>query len=111
MTGQRLTDAILREAVRARVDETSYRAVADQVGMSWSGLKSFADGGSPRRSTRQLLTRWYYRQVRGLPGVPKEDFEAAMAQVLVYLRDNSKPATVRERERREIIDRLRNEAE
>jgi len=29
--------------------ETSLREVADEVGMSWSGLRSFIDGGSPQR--------------------------------------------------------------
>ena len=63
MTGlPRLTIAVVRDAIRQRVDETSLRDIADEVGMSWSGLKSFLDGGSPQRRTREMLVRWYSSQ-------------------------------------------------
>lgn len=60
MTGLRPAIAGLRDAIRRRVEETSLRAVADEVGMSFSGLRSFLEGRSPQRRTREMLMRWYY---------------------------------------------------
>lgn len=108
MTGpSRLTIAVLREAVRKRVDATSLREIADEIGMSWSGLKSFRDGGAPQRQTLQKLVRWYNSQSTKSSSPSREDFETAIAVLVSYLRDESKPRTVRERQRQELFDRLK----
>ena len=110
MTGPaRLTIAGVRGAVRKRVDETSLRDVADEVGMSWSGLKSFLDGRSPQRRTRERLVQWYYSQSERSPANLREDVETAIALVLSYLRDELKPRAVRERRLREVIHRLKED--
>lgn len=109
MTGLPVTDAVLRDAVRKRVDESSYRAVADEIGMSFSNVGSFLRGARPQRATREKLIRWYYGDTTGAPEIPHEDFETAMALVLSYLRDESKPRAVRERQRREAIGRISEE--
>jgi hypothetical protein len=112
MTGRPgLTDASLRDALRKRVAETSLRAVADEVGMSFNGLNHVLAGGSPQRKTREKLVRWYYSQSTGSRAIPHEDFETAIALVLSYLRDESKPRAVRERRLREVIDRLKEDAD
>jgi hypothetical protein len=59
--------ATLREAVREAVARASLRAVADDVGMSSSGLHSFLNGGQPYTRTIRLLTAWFVR--RHGPGV------------------------------------------
>lgn len=47
--------AAIREAVRKRVEASSLRAVAEEVGMSFSGLRSFLNGGKPQaRSLKKL---------------------------------------------------------
>ena len=106
-----MTIAAVRAAVAKRVAETSLREVADEVGMSWSGLKSFTDGGSPHSATRTKLVRWYYARSERAPAPPREDRETAIALLLSYVHDESKPHTVRERRRREVLDRLKEDAD
>ncbi|HEX9939764.1 MAG TPA: hypothetical protein VGB15_21695, partial [Longimicrobium sp.] len=52
----------LRETVRLRVEATSLRAVARQVGMSPSGLEKFLAGGTPYAGSRQKLQDWWERE-------------------------------------------------
>jgi hypothetical protein len=106
-----MTIGVVREAARKRVAETSLRAVADEVGMSFSGLRSFLAGGSPHASTRMSLVRWYYARSARSAAPPREELETAIALVRSYLRDESKPRAVRERRLREVIDRLKEEAD
>ena len=56
----------LREAVALRVQSTSLRAVARQVGMSPSGLHKFIAGGMPYTRSRRKLFRWLHRERRNL---------------------------------------------
>lgn len=111
MTGLRLSIGLVREAAAARVEASSLRDVADEVGMSFSGLRSFLAGGSPHAKTRAQLVRWYYARAATSAEPPREDRETAIALLRVYLRDESKPKTVRERRLRELIERLRDESE
>lgn len=108
MTGP-LTTAVLRDAVRKRVEETTLRVVADEVGMSFSGLRSFLEGTNPQPRTVEMLVQWYYARSKRSTAAPREDVETAIAVVRSYIRDASKPRKVRERLRREIIDRLTEE--
>lgn len=109
MTGPRPALAGVRDALRKRVDETSLRAVADEVGMSFSGLRSFLEGGTPQRRTLEKLFRWYYLRSTRQTAAAREDVEAAIALVLGYLHDESKPRSVRERRLREVIERLKGD--
>ncbi|HET7228839.1 MAG TPA: hypothetical protein VFJ16_02420 [Longimicrobium sp.] len=52
----------LRETVALRVQATSLRAVARQVGMSPSGLEKFLSGGTPYSRSRQKLQDWWERE-------------------------------------------------
>src|SRR5665647_274017 len=111
MTEPRMTIAVVRAAAGKRVAETSLREVADEIGMSFSGLRSFLEGGSPHAGTRTKLVRWYYARSERSPEAPREDRETAIALLLSYLRDESKPRAVRERRLREVIDRLKEDVE
>jgi hypothetical protein len=111
MTGSPPSITAVREGVRKRVDETSLRDVADEIGMSWSGLKSFLDGRRPQRRTIGKLVAWYYSRSKRSSSASPEDVEAAIAVVRGFVREPSKPTTVQERRLREIIDRLRNDAD
>jgi hypothetical protein len=96
----------LRDAVRKRVEETTLRVVADEVGMTYSGVRSFINGTEPQRGTVDKLVRWYYARSKPSAAPPREDVDTAIAVVRSYIRDSSKPRAIRERLRREVIDRL-----
>ncbi|WP_420129605.1 hypothetical protein [Longimicrobium sp.] len=49
----------MREAVMERVERTSLRTAAREIGMSPSGLKKFLDGNMPYTKTIHRLRRWY----------------------------------------------------
>lgn len=53
---------VLRDAVRLRVDGSSLRQVADETGLSFSGLRSFMSGTKPHPKTVQKLRTWFERQ-------------------------------------------------
>jgi hypothetical protein len=55
----------LRAAVIARVELTSLRRVASEIGMSAPGLQSFLDGGTPFEATRRKLSAWYFARASG----------------------------------------------
>lgn len=55
----------LREAVRERVEASSLRHVARQVGMSPTGLRKFLEGGIPYQKSRRRLFDWLQREHRG----------------------------------------------
>jgi len=56
----------LREAVTIRVQATSLRSVARQVGMSPSGLDKFLAGGMPYQKSRRKLFDWLLRERNNL---------------------------------------------
>jgi hypothetical protein len=93
----------LREAVRERVEASSLRHVARQVGMSPTGLRKFLEGGIPYQKSRRRLFDWLQRE-NGVPGaegagggmsgalaslvaeLPPERREAALGALLETLR-------------------------
>lgn len=106
MTGTRFGIETIREAVRRRVAETSLRQVADEVPMSFSGLRSFLHGGSPQSATRGRLVAWYIQSRRkGQGRVRREDVDGAIALLRQYVREISQ-TTAREKRQREIIARI-----
>lgn len=49
---------VLREAARARVEELGLRGAAAEIGLSFSGLRTFLNGTSPHPNTLKKLRRW-----------------------------------------------------
>lgn len=52
----------LRETVALRVQASSLRAVAREVGMSPAGLEKFLAGETPYSRSRQRLQEWWVRE-------------------------------------------------
>jgi transcriptional regulator with XRE-family HTH domain len=50
---------VLRDAVRLRVEGSTLRAVAAEVGLSFSGLRSFLAGTKPHPRTLEKLQAWF----------------------------------------------------
>lgn len=107
MTGSpRFGIETIREAVRRRVAETSLRQVAEEIPMSFSGLRSFLRGGYPQQATRGKLVAWYARyRRRGESKQSRDDVEAAITLLALYLREFPS-VEVRDRRLRVIVDRL-----
>ena len=74
----------LREAAQARVENTSLRSVAREIGMSPTGLKKFLQGTAPYSPTLRRLRNWYVHYAAVQSGeVRTQDATAALA-VLVH---------------------------
>jgi hypothetical protein len=74
----------LRDAARARVENSSLRGVAREIGMSPMGLRNFLHGTEPYAPTLRRLRNWYVRHAALRSGaVHTEDATAALA-VLVH---------------------------
>jgi AcrR family transcriptional regulator len=102
----RLDIASLRELVRQRVEETSLREVAEETGISKSGIDSFLKGREPYSKTRLKLANWGMRQrhPESRP-VPREEVEAALAVIQQYVQAVGSRA-VREKRLREVLTRV-----
>ena len=102
----RFDTAGLRKLVRQRVDESSLRFVADEIGVSKSGLDSFLKGREPYSRTRAKLAAWSVRQRHpGIGAIPREEVEAAIAVLERYVQSVGSKAG-RERRVREVAARL-----
>ena len=99
--------AAVRRLVRQRVDQTSLRAVADEIGVSKSGLDSFLQGREPYSKTRLKLTAWYMRQRHPDGGTPilASEVDAAIALLERYMKSVGTDA-VRQKRVREVTERL-----
>lgn len=74
----------IREVAAARVENTSLRGVAREIGLSPMGLKNFLNGTEPYSPTLRRLRSWYVRTAGVQAGkVDAEDATAALA-VLVH---------------------------
>lgn len=74
----------LRETAAARVENTSLRSVAREIGMSPTGLKKFLLGTAPYSPTLRRLRNWYVQYASLQAGeVASQDAAAALA-VLVH---------------------------
>src|SRR5688500_7374533 len=74
----------MREAVMERVERTSLRTAAREIGMSPSGLKKFLDGNMPYTKTIHRLRRWYLQHAAlAREELSDEDAFAAL-RVLVH---------------------------
>lgn len=93
----------LREAVTIRVQATSLRSVARQVGMSPSGLDKFLNGGMPYQKSRRKLFDWLSRERGNLGAEHTVDSVAAALSSLV----RDLPPDRRERALQALLDTLR----
>lgn len=74
----------LRTAVIERVERTSLRSAAREIGMSPTGLKKFLDGNMPYTKTIHRLRRWYlHHAADARQDISEEDAFAAL-RVLVH---------------------------
>ncbi|HVH11745.1 MAG TPA: hypothetical protein VM759_01775 [Longimicrobium sp.] len=93
----------LREAVTIRVQATSLRSVARQVGMSPSGLDKFLMGGMPYQKSRRKLFDWLTRERGNLGAEHTVDGVAAALSSLV----RDLPPDRREKALNALLDTLR----
>lgn len=74
----------MREVAASRVENTSLRQVAREIGMSPTGLKKFLEGTAPYSPTVRRLRNWYVRYT----AVQQSDVEtvdaSAALSVLVH---------------------------
>lgn len=75
----------LREAVRERVEATSLRHVARQVGMSPTGLRNFLAGGIPYQKSRRRLFDWMHREDGAEAGLTTEGVSGSLASLVADL--------------------------
>ncbi len=76
----------LREAARVRVEATSLRVAAGEIGMSHRGLEDFIGGTNPHPSTAKKLSEWYLkRAAAGELDVSREVAQAALAILTRHL--------------------------
>lgn len=75
---------VMREAVTERVERTSLRTAAREIGMSPSGLKKFLDGNMPYTKTIHRLRRWYLQHAGDAHDDLSEDEAYAALSVLVH---------------------------
>lgn len=102
MTGPRIGLGSLRESVRQAVAVSSLRTVADDIGMSFSGLRSFLGGRRPQRGTLEKLSRWFMRERGGREQRETlADVEAAAALLRAYIAEAKRPES-REKRRRQV---------
>lgn len=98
--------ATVRAVMQHRVDQTSLRAVADEAGMSKSGLDSFLRGRTPYSRTRARLIAWWVRQRDPKQAsVSPAEVDAAIAVLEVYMHSVGSDAARRKRVR-EVTRRL-----
>ncbi|HEU0299673.1 MAG TPA: hypothetical protein VFR37_09470, partial [Longimicrobium sp.] len=98
------TVATIRDFARRRVEETSLRKVARQVGMSPSGLAKFIAGSAPYRRTIGRLESWYVVEREAAePGPTDAEVLATAVRVLARM----VPPTSRNGLVDEILDSVR----
>lgn len=74
----------MREAVVERVERTSLRTAAREIGMSPSGLKKFLDGNMPYTKTIHRLRRWYLQHTAQKREELSDEDAFAALRVLVF---------------------------
>jgi hypothetical protein len=102
----------LREAVRRRVNETSIRAVAAEIGMSPSGLHVLLGGSRPHPTTREKLLSWYLEERQRTQGDPEfsaDDVDAAMRLLVRYVQADGRESA-RARRLHEVVRRIQTES-
>lgn len=83
--------ATLREAARRHAERVGLRDAAADVGMSFSGLRTFLAGTDPRHSTVRKLREWYAKTPEGR-GMSVERARANLAALLEHLPSEERAA-------------------
>lgn len=84
----------LREMAAARVEQTSLRGVAREIGMSPTGLKKFLLGTAPYSPTVRRLRKWYLQHAALPTGeVAYHDASAALSVLTSDLSPNPRRDT------------------
>jgi hypothetical protein len=76
----------IRSLAGARVERTSLRAVASQVGMSPTGLSKFLDGAAPYQQTVGKLEAWYLQHQGDPPDADGPSSESVAVAVRLLAR-------------------------
>lgn len=92
----------IRTALRERIDATSLRRVAREIGMTPSGLQKVLDSSSPYQRTLHKLRAWHGRYVA-------EDYSTAQEVALEELL-RKLPVPRRARAREQILAILHGES-
>lgn len=79
----------VREVAAARVENTSLRGVAREIGMSPMGLRNFIHGTAPYSPTLRRLRNWYVRYAAERPGAVELEEATAALSVLVHDMDSA----------------------
>ena len=74
----------LREMAAARVENTSLRSVAREIGMSPTGLKKFLQGTAPYSPTIRRLRTWYVQYAALQSGAVEVEDATNALSVLVH---------------------------
>jgi len=75
---------VLRGALRHAAEETSYRNVAREVGLSARAVQLFVEGdSSPRARTLSRVRNWYLRRAAGDTSEASRETAAAALSVLL----------------------------
>lgn len=74
----------LRETAAARVENTSLRSVAREIGMSPTGLKKFLQGTAPYSPTLRRLRTWYVHYAALQNGMVEVEDATNALSVLVH---------------------------
>lgn len=64
---------VLREAVRLRVDASSLRLAATEIGVSHSALRAFLNGSEPYGRNLTKLREWHGRETNELLRLQQEN--------------------------------------
>ena len=75
----------LRDCAAARVEQTSLRGVAREIGMSPTGLKKFLLGTSPYSPTVRKLRKWFVQH--GATPAPELSYNEASAALSLLTHD------------------------
>lgn len=106
--------SVVRAAAQMRAGETSLHVTADEIGMSYTGLRGFIAGGSPQPKTRRKLLAWYIQHRSGIRSVAlgqhvlREDLDAAISLLAFYLRAEGRE-NVRARRFQDISGKIAEE--
>lgn len=87
----------LRETIAERVESTSVRQIAREIGMSPTGLKKFLEGTAPYSPTLRRLRSWYVHYAAVAGGeVVEYDASTALAVLVHDLSPGARQETVEE---------------
>lgn len=92
----------LRAAAADKVERTSLRHVAREIGMSAPGLRLFLDGAYPRTDTLRKIRDWYF----GEASARADDLSVETARAAVRLLVEGLPERERALVTRKVVERL-----